>query len=60
VILREAIETKDEKLIREVVKSMFRFLWTKMGTGLTHEEIEEVVNTLDSFKNPFIIPIEKI
>ncbi len=36
-ILREAIETKDEKLIREVVKTMFRFLWTKMWTGLTHE-----------------------
>lgn len=60
VILREAIETKDEKLIRKVVKSMFRFLWTKMWTGLTHEEIEEVVNTLDSFKSPFIVPVEKI
>lgn len=59
-ILREAIETKDEKLIREVVKSMFRFLWTKMGTWLTHEEIEEIVNSLDSFKSPFITPVEKI
>jgi hypothetical protein len=29
-ILREAVSIDDNDLIREVIKSMFRFLWLKM------------------------------
>lgn len=59
-ILKEAIKTKDPNFIREVVKTGFRYLWTKMWTWFTHDEIEEIVNSLDSFKNPLIVPVEKL
>lgn len=59
-ILREAVSIDDNDLIREVIKSMFRFLWLKMWTWLSGSEIEEVVNSLDSFESPFIVPVEKI
>lgn len=59
-ILRKAIETADEKHIREVIKTIFRFLWEQMWTWLNNEEITEVVNSLDSFKHPLIVPVEHL
>lgn len=59
-ILREAIELKDDELIRFVIKSLFRYLWIQMLTWLTNQEIDQVVNSLDSFKSPFIVPVEKL
>lgn len=59
-VLRDAIELKNYELVQEIVKTAFRYLWTKMWTWLSNEEIEEIVNSLDSFSSPFIVPVEKV
>ncbi len=55
-----ATESGSKDIIRETIKRMFVEIWKNFDTKFTTKELEQVVNTLDKFVSPYIVPIEVV
>lgn len=57
-IIKARKDNPDE--LRATIKGIFWYLWQQMWTWLSHSQISWIVNSLNSFESPYVVPVERV